>query len=337
MKTKNIEVYVPEADNGGIILSANENPKNMPKEYMNEIEQMLKTFEFNRYPDTNCTELRKAYAAYCGEDYERIICGNGSDEVIRLIITAFGGGGAGIVVHDPTFSMYDITNTCLGGKTIKIVSEDGVNADIEKIINTAKEERAKIVFLCNPNNPTGSVFSREELVKAIDALKEQVVVVDEAYIEFGGESVIDLTGKKSNLIVLRTLSKVFGLSALRIGFGIGSKEIITELNRVKAPYNLNQLSQNIGVIALNHIDLIKTAARELTEQRDKVFNELCGIEWLQAYAGNGNFIYIKADAQRVKKALNGKVAIRYFTDEYVRITIGEKEENETLLKLLQEG
>ncbi len=329
-----LKTYNPGINTAKIILNANENPKNITADYIDEIKDMLVKFEFNRYPDTNSSELRKAYGKYCNQPQERIICGNGSDEIIRLLLEAYVDKKDAVVVHDPTFSMYDITNTVVGGRTVKVKSESNFDVNIDDVIDAAKKEQAKVVFLCNPNNPTGNVFSKKDIIKALKEINA-VVAVDEAYIEFGGETVIDLTDTYENLIVLRTLSKAFGLCALRVGFGIGSKEIIETLYKVKAPYNLNQLSQNIAVIALSHIDNMEEQVKKLIKSKDKLMEELGNMEWIKVYGSHANFIYIEADSSKVKSILSDEVSIRYFGENYMRISVGEPEENKRLIELLK--
>lgn len=341
MKTdkKNIvslEVYNPGKNTAEIILNANENSRNITADYMDEIVEMLGDFEFNRYPDTNSDELCKAYSRYCGQSADRIICGNGSDEIIRLLLEAYVDKGDKILVHDPTFSMYSITNNIVGGSTVKVKSDELFNVSIDEVIETANKENAKVTFLCNPNNPTGNIFSKADIVKAITSING-VVAVDEAYIEFGGESVIELTEKYDNLIVLRTMSKAFGLCGLRVGFGVAHESIIESLYKVKAPYNLNQLSQNIAIIALSHADNMRKQVERLNKNRDVLFEELCKIDWLKVYATSANFIFIKADADRVRKAMGDKISIRYFGSDYVRISVGEEQENMAVINLLKKG
>lgn len=329
-----LEVYNPEATTAKIILNANENPENITADYMDEIKTMLTSFSFNRYPDTNSDGLRAAYSAYCGQPAERIICGNGSDEIIRLLLEAYVDKGDAVLVHDPTFSMYGITNNIVGGRTVKVAGKSDFEVDIDELIDAAKGEKVKVVFLCNPNNPTGNVLPKEDILKAVENI-DAVVAVDEAYIEFGGETVIELTEKYDNLIVLRTLSKAFGLCALRVGFGIGSSEIINTMYKVKAPYNLNQLSQDIAVIALAHAEDMKAQVKKLIAARDVFIEELKAFDWMKVYGSNANFIYIKADSEKVLDAFKGEVAIRCFGNGYVRISVGKPEENNRVIELLK--
>lgn len=332
----NLEVYNPGKNTAKIILNANENSRNITADYMEEIKAMLDSFEFNRYPDTNSDELCAAYGKYCGQSAKNVICGNGSDEIIRLLLEAYVDKGDCILVHDPTFSMYSITNNIVGGYAVKVAGDDSFDVNIDEIIAEAKEAQPKVVFLCNPNNPTGNVFSRADLINAIESI-DAVVAVDEAYIEFGGETVIDLVEKYDNLIVLRTLSKAFGLCAMRVGFGVAGEDIITELYKVKAPYNLNQMSQNIAVIALSHVDNMKAQVEKLTAAREILLEQLKSIDWMKVYGTHANFIYIKADSNKIKTALGNEISIRYFGKDYVRITVGEEDENNKLIELLKKA
>lgn len=330
-----LEVYNPGVNTADVILNANENPRNITADYMDEIRDMLTSFEFNRYPDTNCSKLRKAYGEYCSVSMDNVICGNGSDEIIRLAIEAYVDKGEAIVVHDPTFSMYDITGTIVGGRTVKVQAKENFVVMVDDIINAAKENKAKMVFLCNPNNPTGNVFTRQEIIKVLENV-DAVIAVDEAYIEFGGQTVVDLIHEYHNLLVLRTMSKAFGLCALRVGFGVGGEDIINSLGKVKAPYNLNQLSQNIALIALSHEDDMKKQVENILANRDKLVEELKKLACLKIYNTHANFIFAKANGERIKEVLGNAVSIRYFGSEYIRISVGEQCENRVLIEKLKE-
>ncbi len=231
--------------------------------------------------------------------------------------------------------MYEISNKIVGGNTFYLESEDEFKIDVDKLIKTANEVDAKIVFLCNPNNPTGFTYKKEDIVKVITSVKG-IVAVDEAYIEFGGETVIDLISEYDNLVVLRTMSKAFGLASIRVGFGVCGETIMELLNKVKAPYNLNSISQEIAIIALNNHQLMEKQVENIKKERTFLVSELKKLSILEVYKTKANFVFIKANEERVKKALGNKVAIRYFGNGYIRITVGTMSQNETLLELLKQ-
>ena len=336
MKTslQNLKVYKPNEIKTDLILDANENPQDITKAVFEEVLNQIQSIDFNRYPDTDSTELREAYACYAGVKAENVVCGNGSDEIIRLIHESYVDKGDCVLVHNPTFSMYDITNTITGGVTVKVESVDFV-VNVDDIIEKAKEVNPKVIFICNPNNPTGYVFTKEDIVKVIDNT-DAMVIVDEAYIEFGGQSVIDLINEKENLIVCRTMSKAFGLAGIRCGFGISNVKNIETLNKVKPPYNLNAVTQKIATIALNNNEVMKKSVKELIENRTALIEGLKEIPYLKAFSTGANFVFAKCDVASLREQIEYKASIRYFGSDYIRISVGTKEENQRLLEILKQ-
>lgn len=334
---RNIETlaaYVPELNTAPIRLDANENPVNFLPDYFDEVVDGLKALALNRYPDTDCVRLRQAYSAYCGAPWESIICGNGSDEIIRLLLECYVDKGDRIVVHQPTFSMYSITCQIVGGEAVQVVSEKDFSIDVSRIIDTANENHAKVIFLCNPNNPTGAVFTREQILQVLEGTRA-IVAVDEAYYEFYGESVMDCIDQYDRLIVLRTMSKAFGLAGLRVGFGIAGQEIMTLLTKVKPPYNLNSFSQTAAMVYLSHMEEMKTAVAAILSERERIMPILASLSGFQVYPSKSNFIFLKGDTQAVAKATKNLAVLRYFGD-YLRITVGTREENDQLIERLRQ-
>lgn len=336
MKTslQNLKVYKPNEIKTDLILDANENPQDITKAVFEDVLNQIQSIDFNRYPDTDSTQLREAYATYAGVKAENVVCGNGSDEIIRLIHESYVDKGDCVLVHNPTFSMYDITNTITGGVTVKVESVDFV-VNVDDIIEKAKEVNPKVIFICNPNNPTGYVFTKEDIVKVIDNT-DAMVIVDEAYIEFGGQSVIDLINEKENLIVCRTMSKAFGLAGIRCGFGISNVKNIETLNKVKPPYNLNAVTQKIATIALNNSDIMKKSVKQLIENRTALMEGLKDIPYIETLETGANFVFAKCDVKNLREQIEYKASIRYFGSDYIRISVGTKEENERLLEILKQ-
>ncbi|MCT4621264.1 MAG: histidinol-phosphate transaminase [Marinisporobacter sp.] len=323
-----------------IKLDANENPYNLFEILKEKFIEGLKNLELNRYPDTDSDELRECFASYLELRKENILCGNGSDEVIQTIINTFVEKGEYIITHSPTFSMYKIFTTIAGGNFSEVPCEEDFKIDIDKIIKEANEREAKLIFLCNPNNPTGRVIPIGDIEKVIKETKS-IVVVDEAYSEFLGESAIALIKKYDNLVVLRTLSKAFALAGARVGCGAGSERIMDALYRVKAPYNLNIFSQMIGKIYMENIEIIQEYIEKIKEERTYLYEELKKIETIEVFQTGANFILMRSKKAEeiIKICKEEKISIRCFNEALLkncfRISIGSREENDELLRVLR--
>lgn len=338
----NFSSYDAKRDLSGTVLDANENYRDYFKIYKDEIIEELNKLSINRYPEFDGGALREALADYAGLKPSNIIIGNGSDELISIIVNSFIDNGDIIVTASPTFSMYEIYGKIAGGKTIYIDADDNFNVNPEDIIKSANENKAKIVFVCNPNNPTGNVFKEEELIKIIEGVSS-IVVIDEAYYEFLGKTIINKVNKYKNLIVLRTLSKAFGLAGARVGYGASSKEITDILLSVKPPYNINSISTAYGLVFLRHKDEILKDVLETIERREKLYLEFKNSKGIKAYKSGANFLLIEVnDSEKMFNMLldNGIRVRKYGSGKlknFLRITIGSEKTNEALIKLIREG
>ena len=219
-------------DKVGIRINGNESYKNIEKNELDEIIKEIKKINFNRYPDDESLNLRKAYAEVVGIGEENVIAGNGSDEMISLIIN------------------YQITKK--KGVVKKYNTENDGSFSVDRFIEYGRKVNPNLIIFSNPNNPTGHVISNDEIIFILEAFKDILIVVDEAYYEFYGQGMIGYIEKYKNLIVTRTLSKAWGLAALRIGFLIANKHLINKLRINKTPYNLNTFSQMVGCVVLKH-------------------------------------------------------------------------------------
>lgn len=334
--------YDAKRDLTGTVLDANENYKDYFKIYKDEIIEELEKLNINIYPEFDGGRLRGDLADYAGLKPSNIIIGNGSDELISIIVNSFIDNGDIIIACSPTFSMYEIYGKIAGGKTLYIDSDENFNVNPEDIIKSANENKAKIVFICNPNNPTGTVFKEEEIVKVIENVSS-LVIVDEAYFEFFGETVIDKVNKYNNLIVLRTLSKAFGLAGARVGYGASSKGIIDILFSVKPPYNMNSISTAYALAFLRHRDEILKDTFEIIKRREELYNQLKNIKGIKVYKSGANFLLIevKDSAELFNKLLDKSIRVRKYgsgkLENFLRITIGSQETNDILINLVKEG
>ncbi|AOY78263.1 histidinol-phosphate transaminase [Clostridium formicaceticum] len=323
-------------------LDANEN-NNVDYLLNQKIAKALMELKVNQYPDTDCCELRRILGKQLRLSPQQLLIGCGSDQIILMILQAFIGAGDKILIHTPTFGMYKISTQIVGGSTIEVPLGEDFTFDYYNFVKVMKKEAPKVVFLTNPNNPTGGVIPREQIIRIIEHANG-IVVIDEAYVEFYGETVLDLVNYYPNLIVLRTLSKGYGLAGARVGYGVASKELMGILYKVKPPYNIGSLSQVAAKVCLENKEMLDRVIKEIIIERDKMADVLSDIPDIKVYKSHGNFLLCKVGkAKEVYQHLaDHKVLVRYFGEEgplkgCIRITIGTKEENQLVVKLLMEA
>ena len=305
-----------------ISLDANENPFG---------------FELNRYPDASFIKLKKAFAGFRKVSENSLIFGNGSDELIDLLIRTFCEPGKDkILTFTPCFSMYRV---CADINNVEVLNESltrDFQIDFNNLGAKLSDESLKIIFICSPNNPTGNVIDRETIL-SITATFPRLVVVDEAYIDFADDS---LAGKDiPNLFILQTFSKALGLAGARLGIGIGIPEVIDVLNKIKLPYNVNSMTQETAIEALERPDELKKHVNTLLTEREKLQNALLKIS-RKVYPSAANFLLVEfEDAAKTYADLTSKgIVVRDQSGQVpntLRITIGTPDENKRLIAALK--
>jgi histidinol-phosphate aminotransferase len=341
---KDLEAYKVVPPNYNIIVNANENPFDFPDALKKELNDEIMSMSLNRYPDPSATDLREQLADYVGVDADQIICGCGSDEIMSMLNQTFINPGDVVISHAPSFSMYQIWSVIGGADFIWVPDNDDLYPDVENIINTAKLKNAKLIYLCSPNNPTGSLLPRHDV---IDILEETnaLVILDEAYIEFKKEGdLTDIVNEYNNVIVLRTLSKAFGLAGIRCGYAVGPKPLIDMMYKVKSPYNLNKLTQAAAVIALKHRDMLLKNVEILNSERQRLYEFLKGLKGVtRVYPTASNFIYFEVPdgAPLYDALLDEGILVKYLKHDvsddvdHIRLTVGSPEENDAVIKVLK--
>jgi histidinol-phosphate aminotransferase len=336
-EVRKLRAYFIEETPFRIKLDAMENPFALPPEAQKEMADAAASLPVNRYPDPSAEKLKEAIAEYWGIGTKRMILGNGSDELIQLIVLAFGGP---VVIPTPTFAMYELISRALSQEVVAVpLGKDfGLNAD--KILKKAKETQAKVIFLANPNNPTGNRFSDEAVQKILNRTNA-AVVIDEAYFSFSGRSFLPVLKDHPNMIILRTLSKI-GLAGLRIGVLTASAKVIDQLNKIRLPYNINSLSQTAARAVLGRRDILNQQISLLISSRQRLYNELSGIKGVTAYPSETNFILFRTaiDATRIHEKLKeAGILIKDLNRpgplaNCLRVTVGTPEENAEFMKQL---
>jgi histidinol-phosphate aminotransferase len=323
----------------GVFLDANENSHSTVLQNGIELEVYL-----NRYPDPMQQNLKEKLSKMKGISAKNIFLGNGSDEAIDLLYRTFCSPKDNVVICPPTYGMYEVSANINDIKVIIVpLIKETYQLDAKKILRSVSSN-TKLIFICSPNNPTGNIVNWGD-VKNILINFKGIVVVDEAYIDFAGyESFLSKLPRYPNLVILQTLSKAWGLAGLRIGMAFASENIITILNTIKPPYNINCLSQQLALKALNSRGQIKSQVKTIISERNKLVKELLKFSFVtKIYPSKANFILVKvANAARLYRyLLKNKIIIRdrskiIYCEECLRITIGTARENNLLIKFLKQ-
>ena len=298
----------------------------------------------NRYPDNKHTELKKVVSDIKNVNINQVIFGNGTDEILDLIVRVFCNPSEDkIITLPPTYGMYDVIAKTNGVENIEIPLKSDFSIDKNEILKLSSK-KTKILFLCSPNNPTGNSFDTNDLTDLIKCFNG-VVVVDEAYIDFSSkQSLISLIEDNNNLIITQTMSKAYGMAGIRLGMGFSNEKIINYLNKIKPPYNINVLTERKALEELYKIDEIEKNISIVLDQRNLLVSCLEKLDFVEKiYKSDANFLLVKVDNAdlRYNQLLDKGIVVRNRSNQplcqnCLRITIGTKNENTSLIKTLNE-
>ena len=298
----------------------------------------------NRYPDNKHTELKKVVSNIKNINVNQIVFGNGTDEILDLIVRVFCNPSEDkIITLPPTYGMYDVIAKTNGVENIEIPLKSDFSIDKNEILKLSSK-RTKILFLCSPNNPTGNSFDTNDLTDLIKGFNG-IVVVDEAYIDFSSkQSLISLINDNNNLIITQTMSKAYGMAGIRLGMGFSNQKIINYLNKIKPPYNINVLTERKALEELNKIDEIKKNIDLVLNQRKLLVSCLEKLDFIEKiYKSDSNFLLVKVDNAdlRYNQLLKNGIIVRNRSNQplcqnCLRITIGTENENKSLIKILNQ-
>ncbi len=324
-----------------IRLDGNESPFSLPKEVQEKVDRVVAEIDINRYPDPESERLTQIISRVCSFPKEGILLGNGSDELIGMLITTFTSGTGRILCPTPTFSMYKLTGLAMGAEIIEVPLDEKFDIDLDETIGVIEDSDPDLIFLATPNNPTGNTYSASKIAEIISVAKG-IVVVDEAYSDFSGYTFLQLVNECENLIILRTLSKV-GFAGLRIGMLLARENLVSEINKVRYPYNINSLSQAVAEVVLENHEFVAENIQLIIRERERVYNALSALEQIEAYPSDANFIFFRADGADAifRKLVEKDILIRNFNkpgrlENCMRVTIGTPEENDSFLSALSE-
>lgn len=338
-KLKDLKPYDPIAGDYQIRLDANESFINIGDEMGVKLANEIIELPFNRYPDPYASKLIKAFADLYNIDKDHVTAGNGSDELISIIVGSFLEKGDKVLTFTPDFSMYEFYSHLYELEVVSIEKDENLEIDIDAAVSYINRHNIKAIILSNPCNPTSVGLAREKalhLVKSVNAL----VILDEAYMDFWDESLIDIASNFDNLILLRTCSKAIGLASLRLGFAIANHELTKALRSAKSPYNVNGVSQVLGEVILNDKEFLQQSINEIIHSRDALYKGLKNIcdnndKVTKIFEPRTNFVFIQTDyANEIyEKLLTKSIAIRKMGN-YIRISCGSVEENTKVIEAL---
>ncbi len=334
--------HVPDAS-GLIKLDAMENPYNWPPHMAAKWLEALRGVALNRYPDPAAVRLKtRLRETFRLPAESAVLLGNGSDELIQMILMAVAGIGRTAVAPEPSFSMYRIISTNVGVSYVGVPLKDDFSLDVAATRDAIATHRPAVVFIAYPSNPTGNLFAAEDICSLIEAAPG-LVVVDEAYTAFCNADFAEYLARYEHLLILRTVSKL-GLAGLRLGFLVGAPSWLQEIDKLRLPYNINVLTQASAEFALNHYAMLQEQADRIRADRDALYAALRSLPGVTAFPSQSNFILFRVAAgrageifQRLKAAgvliknLHGShPALR----DCLRVTVGMPEENRAFLSAM---
>ena len=331
----------PEKVEGAIKLDSNEN-FTLDRDFVAGVAaEAAKEVDLREYPLGQMDELYARLAKYAGVNVNCVAVGSGSDQIIELLLSTLGGRRA--TVFSPTFSYF--INRCKlhSIKVYQVPLEPDFTLDKKAFVKTAK--RSDLIYICSPNNPTGNQLDRQEIIEVVDSLEDRLVLIDEAYVDFADYSLSGDVIKRNNVIVLRTLSKAFGLAGARVGYIVSNRKLVRIFRSIiQLPYPISTLSLAIASGILADADQVKQTIRSVRSERERVFARLSKIDSIKIFRSDANFIFIEAGKkyQAISKTLNSNGIIVKLLGNItnhkgcMRITIGTREMNDKYLKCIEQ-
>lgn len=326
-----------------IKINQNENPFGMPDEIKREVLRRASEHDWARYPEFVPATLIEKLAGYAGWRPDGVMAGNGSNEMIQSVVNSTVEKGVLVVLPEPTFSVYRQVIQVAGGEVASVPLRQNLTFDVPGIKREMAARKADLAIICSPNNPTGCTISRDELVGLLEST-DGLIIVDQAYLELGGEDFVPLLERHLNLVILRTFSKAMAMGGLRVGYCLGAPELIAEFNKAKMPYSLNFFSMTAAEVALENLDRLEPLVAKMRSEKERLFARLQAIDGLEPVPSEANFFVVKTSIppKKLFEELHSRgILIRDISrapmlSEYVRISVGTPEENDRLIQSLNE-
>jgi histidinol-phosphate aminotransferase len=344
---QSMHAYAIQDSAGLVKLDAMENPHRLPAELQAKLGQRLGALALNRYPDGRVNDLRAALAAYAGmPDGFDIMLGNGSDELISLLAMACDVPGATVLAPLPGFVMYAMSAQLQGLRFVGLPLTADFDLDEDAMLGAIAEHKPSIIYLAYPNNPTANLWDDAVIEKIVVAAGAQggLVVMDEAYQPFSSKSYAGRMEKHQHVLLMRTMSK-FGLAGVRLGYMMGPKELIAEIDKVRPPYNISVLNYECALFALEHRDVFAQQAKDLVSERGRLLRALGGMAGVKAWKSDANMILIRVpDPARTFEAMKARgVLVKNVSKMHpllagcLRLTVGTSQENDQMLAALEQA
>jgi histidinol-phosphate aminotransferase len=339
-EVRGLTAYTLKHFDAAVKLDQNENPYELPADLKQEVVDRVLRRPWGRYPDFVPSATIRTLAKFTGWPEDGILVANGSNELIQASLGVTLGPGRRLVVPQPTFTLYKLMATTLQAEVNPVLLDsENFNFDADKLLEASRN--ADVVVVCSPNNPTGNLLERDALVGLLNAAKG-IVILDEAYHEFSGQTAFPLLRDHRNLVVLRTFSKAMSMAGLRFGYLMAHPEIAREVYKAKLPYNVNIFTLAAAEIVIERRRVLDDAITALVRERERVFAELQKRETVRAFPSCANFVLIKSgkpsnelfDALYSQGVLVRNVSAYPLLDRCLRVSIGTPEENDRFLRAL---
>ena len=325
-------------------LNTNESPYAPPPAFIEQWQSALRDVAWNRYPDRAALALRESLGSFLGQPAERFFCANGSNEVLQTILLTYGGAGRRAALFEPTYALHSHIARITGTEIVTGTRTPTFAIDLDNADALVASHAPSVVFVCTPNNPTGTTEARDTVQRLCDlaARSRALLVVDEAYGEFAPWSAVELVDESRPLVVVRTYSKVWSLAAARLGFLVGPAWVVETLENVALPYALSTPTQLAGTIALQFATEMERRVASLVEERGRVFAALAGTNGVDVFPSGANFLLFRVDRDARalwERLLERDVLVRDFSkwpgiEGCLRVTIGTATENDAFLAAL---
>ena len=321
-------------------LNTNECPLPLPQGFADELADEIASLPLNRYPDAQMTRLREELSTSVGHPFDGTWAANGSNEILTQLLQAYGGAGRLAAVFEPTYLLHSRIAWLTQTGVVSLSLDDGFTLSREAIA-TAIGANPDVVFVCSPNNPTGNAQTTDA-VASLAGRTHALVIVDEAYIEFGGATCLPLVAEHPNVVITRTMSKAFALAGARIGYALGAPDVIDDMQRVRLPYHLSAITQAAGVAAIRHAKEAMAILDAIRDERDRILAALRSLPDITVYPSDANFVLFvppKPAAEVWQGLVDRGVLIRDLSSvipNALRVTAGTTHEVDLFLSALEE-
>lgn len=343
-RVRGLKAYTLSPDRASVKINQNENPWDAPEALKRETLRRMNERAWSRYPDFIPVSLHEKLAAFAGWTPEGVVAGNGSNELIQATLMVTVCEGKRVLISEPTFALYKQVATVLGGEVLSVPLNVELQFDVAALRAAIERDAPDVVILCSPNNPTGCRIEHADLESLLSA-SGALVVIDEAYVEFSGQTVAGLLARHENLAVFRTFSKALGLAALRVGYLLASPALAREVGKAVLPYNLNAFSQTAAEVAVEmYEEHLRPTVRKIVEERERLFIALNNIGGLAPVRSHANFMVVRSSVEprRVFRELLARdILVRDVSGypalaDYFRVSVGTPDENDRLVAALAE-